>query len=102
MAVLKRRFWGPFSVFVAVWATFLGLSSAKNAAGRTIEMRLTDVRKHIELLEKDHTRDIDRALYPQPDKTSVSDTRVSQRWSDYGYRPRWDNWNNWRDYSRRR
>jgi len=86
MAVLKRKFWVPFSAFVVVWATFVGLSSAKNAAERTIEMRLTDVRKHIELLEKDHTRDIDRALYSQPDKTSVSDTRVSQRWNDWNNR----------------
>jgi hypothetical protein len=105
MAILKHKFWGIFSAFVAVGATFLGLSSAKNAAGRTIEMRLADVRKHVKLLEKDQVRDIGWALYPQSDETSASDTRVSQKWDnwrDYRWkdRPRWDDWRDyrWRKY----
>jgi len=93
MAVItKGKFWSIFSAFVAGLAAYFGLTPTKIAAGRTIEMRLADVSKRIELSEKEQGRDIRRVLDPRTDRTHESDTKTSQ-WRDY----RWDDW---RDYRR--
>jgi hypothetical protein len=78
------------SAFVAGLATFFGLSLAKAASARTIEIRLADVSKRLEILEKDHNYDILRTLYPHADHTSASDTQVSQ----------FSNWQNSRPWNK--
>jgi hypothetical protein len=101
MAIIRRTFWGMVSALVAGVATFFGLSLAKAASARTIETRLADVSKRLELLEKEHNYDILRTLYPHADHTSASDTKVSQfpNWRNFQpQRP----WNDWRDFQPQR